>query len=676
MEVEMGDVILELPDGSSPDQIREAVRKFRSTPAFDDVVDKKSGAPARVRTVVGAAPIKDRLATLRQFYPDSVEYGDDNFVFTDPATGRFTLYNPPGMDFGDVASVAREGAQAIGGSLGAVFGAGGGFVVGAPGGPPGMAAAGAAGAATGAGLGTAAAGSLFDLSMALFGDRIDTRTLGEAAIDTGVDMLGGAVGQRAGELMEAGARSVVGGTRNAAQRLVDAYRQLGVDPTAGAVSGSRAVATIEKGLESASASASVMQEQAERVLAQTKAATDRVASSFGRPLTPEGAGATIKQVAINAAERFGFRQEKLYTEAFDLVGPDTPVPLDSIKTLRADLEARIARAPGSLGPIMNRALGVLRSLEGDAGDVGLPFDALREIRTAIGRDLDSPMLAGATSAENVIMKQVYGALTEDMGAAAKSAGPDAAKKLAVADRYTRRFMTQSAETLDKIAKMDADAAAFRFAMQGAQDGGTGLARLRRNFLPEEWDVVAGSVINRLGMARPGAQDAAGEAFSVSTFLTNWNKLSPEAKKALFGGTRYADLRPDLDRLVQVVGSLKEVEKLTNTSNTARAMFTLMTISSLGAAGGAIIGGAEGSGYGAAGTIGLSIVAPRAAAKLITSPRFVKWLTTPPDTVNGIGPKIGRLLAIAEAEPAIREEIGQYIAALRPAPEPAEAGNGR
>ncbi len=68
----------------------------------------------------------------------------------------------------------------------------------------------------------------------------------------------------------------------------------------------------------------------------------------------------------------------------------------------------------------------------------------------------------------------------------------------------------------------------------------------------------------------------------------------------------------------------------------------------------------------AGVVG-AIVAPRLAAKLITSPAFVRWLTTPITSANAISAHLGRLAGIAVAEPELREAIDQYTAALRSVP---------
>lgn len=653
IEIEVGGAILELPDGAQPDAIKRAVEHFRSTPEFDKLVDKRSGAPARVRMLVGGAPIQDRLANIQRFYPDAVPYGDDNFVFTDPGSGRPTLYNPPGLDFGDVPAVAREAAQFVGGTFGAIAGTTGGPL----------------GTAVGAGAGTAAGGALFDASMNLLAGRVDTRGVGAVAVDTAVDFAGGAVGQRLGELAGAGIKRALGGGKQAAKALVDRFRALGIEPPAGAATGSRTIGRVEHALANTPSSAQIMQEQAERVLSQVKAAADDLAQSFGPTRTQQGAGETIREAAARAAERVGFTQERIYGEAFDMIGDGTPVALDAVAALREAMEQEIARAPRSLGNAMGPAIRRLKLLEADSAARAIEFGALRQVRTMIGREMAEPMLAQGASIQQQGLKRIYGALTEDLKAAATAAGPDAAKKLAIADRFTRAWMNTAAKTMEKLHGFDADEKAFRFAMTSARDGGTVLARMRRHFAPEEWDVVAGSVLGRMGRATPGAQDAAGEVFSVSTFLTNWNRLSPEAKQALFGGKRYAGLGPKLDMLTEAMGSLKGMERLTNTSNTAHVLVGYATLSTLGAAlGGLATGDTQGAVVGLTG----SVVAPRVAAKLITSPRFLDWLTTPVTKPNAISAHIGRLAGIARLEPEIREEIHQYMQALRSVPAMSEA----
>lgn len=648
---------------------------WRTAPAVQpEDIDKSRGAPSQVRAVVGAAEGPDRLNNLQRYYPDAAPYGEDNFVFTDPETGQRTLYNPEGFDVGDLFSVGREITEAVYSAGGATLGGAGGFVIGAPTGPGAIATT-ATGTTVGAGAGAAIGGQLFDIAMELAFDPIDTRTMPQRLTGAGLDFTAGAVGQRVGDLVGIGFKRALGGGTTAAKELAKRFKALGVTPPAAAASQGRVTQTVSKGLESSPASADILQQQAETVLGQIKTAADNLASEYGQARTAQGAGEAIRNAAKAAAERFGLRQSEAYERAFDLVGADSRVTLAAAKALEEGMEAELARAPQSLRGALLPAIELLKRIQADAGEEGLSFSALRQVRTMVGKDLDTPLLIGSSGAQNEAMKRVYAALTLDMSDAAKAAGPEAAKTLAVADRYTRAFMATASKTLEKINRFDADEKAFRFALQSARDGGTALTRLRRHFQPEEWDTVAATVLARMGRATPGAQDAAGDVFSVSTFLTNWNRLAPEAKQALFGGNRYKDLAPQLDKLVAVSSSLKDVERLANTSNTARAMITFSTIQALA---GGLTGSALGDGPEsfAAGAIGF-VVAPRVAAKLITNPRFVEWLVTPVSQPNAISSHVGRLTAIMAAEPEIAGEIQQFMEAMReipadsdaPAPEP-------
>lgn len=642
--------------GFSVQQWQAAARDLKST------LDRSRGAPARVREVVGSSPDQDRLANLRRFYPDAIPYGEDNFVFTDPETKRLTLYNPSGLDFGDVPSLMREGAQMVGGAAGAAAG-----VLAAA--PSGFMAAPVSGP-IGAGLGTAAGGAMYDAFRNIRGN-IDTRDLPQRMTDTAIDAAGGAVGQRVGDLAEAGVRGLVGATRRRlggdAARLLDDFTAEGVTAPAGAVSGSRAIQSTEKMLENNPASAGRMQDYADNVMTEFRTAVDRTATQFGKRLSPQGAGETIQDAAKSAAGRFRIRQEQLYDDAYNVIGRDTPVQASAVAAYRQSLEQQLAAAPNR-ARVLKPAIDKAKAIEADAARQGggLPFEGLRRTRTDIGRDLDNPVIAGSTGAQNDAMRGLYGALTQDMNEAAAANG--ALAQITKADRYTRFNMGQNIPALQKIADMDAPEKAFRFALQEGKDGATRLSRLRRNFKGEEWNDVAGTVLGRMGVAKPGAQDATGEAFSVSTFMTNWSNLSSEAREALFGGTRYAQLREPLDRLIRIGSALKETDKMANPSGTGRQLAYFAVMSSLGGlAGQAAAGDVQG---GAVAGLAGSVVAPRVAAKLITSPRFVNWLAAAPSAMtgaNGVSAHIGRLIGIGAMEPALKDAIRSYVDALRAAP---------
>ena len=111
----------------------EDLAAFREGDDFYNTIDHSMNAHAGARAAVGSLDKpEDRLATLRGYYDDVVPYGEDNFLFIHPDTGRPTLYNSiDGVspldhlkDFGsDVVSLSRDWAIRAAGGAGAVGGA-------------------------------------------------------------------------------------------------------------------------------------------------------------------------------------------------------------------------------------------------------------------------------------------------------------------------------------------------------------------------------------------------------------------------------------------------------------------------------------------------------------------------------------------------------------------------
>lgn len=660
-DYELGGVTIQLPAGASEEQVQSAISGFMQTMEFDDIVDKDTGAPAYVRGIVGSVyKPEDKLATLKRHYPDAVPYKDGNFVFTNPNTGRPTLYNPKGIDIGDVASVAREVTQTVTSGIGAAAGATGGGIISIPTGGTAAPISVPAGAIVGAGVGSAIGGAAFDKLLGAFTE--DTRTGLEKQADFAVDFAGGAIGEGVGRAIGPFFKRVFGGGTKEAQKIVTQMKKYGIKPSASVVTRDSGLGRLEAGLAQSPASASIIEKQTEEILSQTHAAVSKVISDIGQPKTPQGAGEVIKQAAESAAKRFGAKQNRIYEKAFDMIGEDTPVRVDAIKELRLSLMENLAGAPKSLKGSLGRAISEIDNIIADASEKGIPFKTLRQIRTNIGRDLDAPLLSGSTGAQNEAMKMVYGALTDDISRAAAGASDEAAKTLKQADILTKEWAQGPREVLNKIAKFDADEKAYRFALSSSRDGGTSLSRLRRNFKPEEWDTIAASVLDKLGDASAGAQNATGDVFSINAFVTNWNKLAPEAKDALLGGTRYKAERQALEELTELMSLMKDVKRFSNTSNTSGAIYALAGLNALGVSAGAMLtgdveGGAKGLGVTTIGTI----LAPRMAAKLITNPKFVSWLAEPAKQgVSSAATHIAKLVAIGEAEPEIKEEIHQFI----------------
>lgn len=673
-----------------------------------------AGAPLSVRAAVGAAPTpEDRLRTMEQFYPDVIDLGDGQYSFTDPATGRPTLYNPPGLDIGDAVSIGGDVAEFGGGVLGAAA-----ATPPAVAGAPPTAGTSLLAIPVGAGLGAAAGREAYTaLANQVFGT-VDTRSLPHRLTDAAATTVGNMAGQMGGDALAAGAKVAFGGAARGtlsslqAPNMLADYDRLGLTPRLpGAVSGNRTMQTIEQGLSSAPGSASAIQRVVGETTDAVQQAADRIAQRYaaasgspqriartqqelgdmmqGTSAGPAGARATSAQMQIpgpggtgaapmtrtgtgarGAIDRFTVRSDDLYNNVYAQLPPGTMAQPQAVTDLARSIAGDVGQAPRSLSPSARATAERIAAVVQDAQqNGGVPFEALRQIRTNLGRDLGDPMSFGETSSSRQYLQRLYGALTEDMNRTIMQANPRAARDLAVADRYYRFNMNQNIPLLNKIIDSGAPERAYQVAISGAKDGGFYLQALRRNMTPEEWDVVAGSTIARLGLPTAGARGAneIGEAvgdFSVNTFMTNLANLSPEAQRALFSGNRYQQVLPELNALNRVVGGLKDSGRLNNNSNTARA---LGVMGLLGAGTQATVNGdPRGAAYGLA----AGILAPRVMARLITNPSFVRWLssTARQSSTNSWPSQVGRLFAVGEANPEIREEISQYYDALRAAPQ--------
>tara|TARA_R100001129_G_scaffold130477_1_gene92326 strand:+ start:1483 stop:3606 length:2124 start_codon:yes stop_codon:yes gene_type:complete len=640
---------ISLPGNLSNEQRAKAISAYLQSDDAKRFIDRDTGAPPFVRSQVGGSPAQDRLANIKRFFPDAAPYGNDNFIYTNPNTGRLTLYNEEGFSVGDVASVTREAFLATGGTFGAILGT--------PGGPPGV--------AFGAGTGTTVAGEIYDTYSKFVLGSVDTRSVFDRSVDAGTEFFLSAVGQRGGELLTEGAKRVLGGGTKKAAQLAEKFRLLRIEPPASAVSSSNTVASLETFLGSTPFAGDKVQKQAQRIVEQVNQAARDTIAKFGAPGTPQEAGAVIKAARQNALVRFEETQEAAYQKAFKLIGEDTPVALDAVRALRVKLETRLLDAPGSLQKSLGPAVATLKTIElEDTVNAAVPgtlkFGILRQIRTDIGKDLATPMQSGYGGSVEAAMRQVYAAVTEDLSAVAKLAGPEARKSLEVADRYTRAWKNTAGVTLEKIGKAATEEQAYKYATAGMNTGGTNLARLQRQFEPEEWDSIAASVLQELG--------AKGDDFSVNQFIRKYGNMSKEAKDALFGSKRYAEMREGLDTLIEVGTSLEGVQKYANTSNTGRVLNYFLTFQALG---GGLAGLTLGEGDATAGIGGVltTLAASRYGAHLITSPKFINWLITPVTDPNGIGAHFGRLTAIAAEDPALKEPIAAFLRTFEGTPQP-------
>ena len=670
-------------DKPAAQQIADYIRMLSAMPPGADI-NKTTGAPMGVRAAVGAASTgEDKLSTLRKFFPDAQQYDKDNFIYTDPATKRPTLMNENNPRFfgiplptmGDIAGAGPEISEMVGSSLGATLMA--------PFGPPGM----VGGAATGG----AAFKKLYEMGMQYGGPTVETRPGIQQAAGVSKDITVNALGQRFGQLIEANVPRLltpiqerIAGIR---QGIPQAAARQNIPLPAGVATQSPAIQRVEAGLLQTPGGAQVIAPMYSQMAdAMGRSATD-IAERLSRAVRGPGVqpgvmftekgglGSFVQQGADAAGRRFAQRREQLDDIVSNAVGPQNRFPATNTVQLIADLEAQIARSPETyrpmFGPVIERARRVVTDAQSGLG--GIEFEALRQARTAVGRELERPDISGLT--QSPALARLYDALRRDVISAADQSGDIASRGIRLHDRYVRFNRTVNLPALQRIVDQDLDVAAANMALSGTKDGIGRLQMLRRNFRPEEWDTVSASVWQQLGNAKAGVKEGAevgadSYQFSPTTFLTNWMNLSDSAKTVLFAGERYRNIIPAMNDLVRVATGARETGKMVNTSNTAGAQ---MVTSALLGGGGLAIGGAAGLDAtsallgGAASLSGL-VLTSNTAARLLESPRFIRWVSDTSRAVvnnpNSLSAQIGKLLAIGQAEPGMKDAIDTYYKQIK------------
>lgn len=227
-----------------------------------------------------------------------------------------------------------------------------------------------------------------------------------------------------------------------------------------------------------------------------------------------------------------------------------------------------------------------------------------------------------------------------------------------ADQFTRASVGRL-ESLEKLyGAKSAEELALGIAKDalGGRKGGNfaRLASLRRSLKDEEWGDVSSGVIRELGRPIGSARGMAEDAgFSVQSFTTNWNNMSPEGKSILFDRSAEGRaLRPALDKFARVADRMANFEALTNTSRSATNALGLTGLASIFTAAQQAMAGnlqtAAAAGSVAGGTY--------AFGKFMSSPLYVRWLTRAaelsgdPGKLKSLRVHARELVRLAEKEP--------------------------
>ena len=530
----------------------------------------------------------------------------------------------------------------------------------------GAAAAGAASplaVPVGIGLGSAIAGQAYDRSL---------EAQGKQAPQTGMQAMTTATEDFFYDVVSPVAlKAGIYGTKKAGSALINytksrvwpnvdiqKFVNVGVKPTPGVALKSKGFGIAEQALGDFPLSAPPIQKLAKENVEALKFSSQYLAEQYGEVLSKEELGTLLQHGATGAMERLSGVYNKLFSRVSQDIG-DAPQALLKTADIISVLEKEAAKGPST--SVLKIGQDILEKAEAQGG--GLPFESLKKFRTKIGDMMKDPFLVSTRDIQSGDLKRLYGALTEDMEAAAKAAGPQSHARWRAANKYFEISTNNKLPILEEIAKKRYSEDAYNILMKSSESGGSRLRLLRRQMPNDEWDAVSATIFGKLGMAKAGAQDAAGEVFSINTFMTNWSKLASESKKALWAGTKHQGLYKDLDEFASVIGDMKGVEALANKSRTGSILMFYGIFQALSGAAGQAAGGIPGA---AAATVGSMLGGPYGAAKLITNQSFVKFLTQGIDIMktnpNAMSVHLGRLFALREKED-IKDEVNSLISSI-------------
>lgn len=429
-------------------------------------------------------------------------------------------------------------------------------------------------------------------------------------------------------------RAIARGGEPGRQRMADNIRTFEDSgygtPTVGQASENRAMRATESVLSKTPGGAGRMAATAEQGAKNLGASVDDLADDLSVNASGTKAGARIESGIKTFVDEFKTSQGNLYGKLDARMPKDTRVDMTNTLNKLSELNSDIPGAPELSKFFKNSTIqGIEGAIKSDTKDFTqrLPYEALKKLRTLVGQELENTTLTSSVPRSK--WQALYASISKDLSEAAREAGPEAQAAFKRANDYTRAGHERIGVFLDRVVGKDTPEKIFQAAVNPSEikEGASTINAVMRSLPKDDRAAVQAAFLKRLGVATPGKQNELGEVFSPETFLTNWNKISPEAKRVLFADGS-GQLRSDLDTVARVAANLREGSRVfSNLSGTQPAL------SAQAAGGGAMIALATGHPAVAA-AIGATAVSANAMARLMANPKFVHWLAKSTDNPSG------------------------------------------
>lgn len=421
------------------------------------------------------------------------------------------------------------------------------------------------------------------------------------------------------------------------RRTIDDFAGLGATPSVGQASGNRILQGAENLLAGGPTSAGVMGRFVERQADDIGKGLATKADDLYRNSSAERAGRAVERGVGAFAKGVKGKRSTLYDAADAAIPPTVETPLTNTRQALAELTALTPGAESTSAALVNPRIAGIASTVGEdfmaaqaQGKAGIPYAALTKLRSRIGEELSESVLS--PDRPTAQYKRLYAAMSQDMEDVARQQGPVAMRAAKRANTYMRASADRLEQVERVVSKAGGPEKVYTATMAGTRDGGTTLRSVMQSLDKEGQQAVTGAVIKRMGLPTPGQAGIGADEFSASTFLTNWNRVSPEAKRALFDRHGLGFSR-DMDRIASVANNIKSGAKVfanpSGTANRAAALtYGASLVASLFDGSGVSMGALIGSGAGA-----------NVMARWMTNPDIVRALARTTAAPKGAVPGI-------------------------------------
>lgn len=402
-------------------------------------------------------------------------------------------------------------------------------------------------------------------------------------------------------------------------KIIAAFDRQGVPLSAGLVAGDSgggaAVRALEgSGLGSTIGGSGFVQNTYNRAAKAAGDAVDNIAYGVGIPQSADDAGATLQASVARFMDDKADEAAKLFDDVGKVFGPDDAfIPKRTLQTLAS-----------SFDDIDDPALQVLTRdprfqkyaaafIDENGAAKALSYNTLKGFRSYLGRQMNKLTLDGG--ADNAQLKALYGALTDDMEAALRTKGGDAAVQSfrSVNDWYKAQMET-ARNSLQPLVGKGATPAnaekAFSVLTQSAGAKTGNIQRLKdiyKGLTPMERQDMTASILAKMGQGKDG--------FSPAKFLSDLANMSDEAKNVVFRQQFGDDMLQAWEDLTEVI--MPQIERASSYINRSRSGMAGVQIGQAGVVAGTALANPA--------TAIAALVGPGIMAKAMTTPAVVRFM---------------------------------------------------